>query len=174
MRLKIRIFALVWMTIPWIFAQDPIKGATVFNLNCARCHQARPAHEFSDREWDVIVPHMREKAHLTKTEADNLTHFLQQSNLPENIEMARIAAERPVKSINGEELVARFACAGCHIVKGKGGTLGPSLDGISDLKDGTFLRAKIANPQFNNPSSPMPQFSLSKEEVEAIIDYLKE
>jgi len=153
------------------FGQDNVQGATVFNLNCARCHQARPAHEFSDREWDVIVPHMREKAHLDAEEAANVLGFLRNTNLPENAQYGVIPSR---KAADGAELVERFACIGCHTIDGNGGVLGPSLDDISAKRSRDFLQQKMENPQFNNPASPMPQFPLSAGEIEAIIDYLSQ
>ncbi|MEQ9362631.1 MAG: hypothetical protein RIF32_00225, partial [Leptospirales bacterium] len=57
--------------------EKEVSGAMIYNLNCARCHNPRPPQEFSDREWDVIMPHMRERAHLTGVETDKVLQFIQ-------------------------------------------------------------------------------------------------
>ena len=31
------------------------KGAKVYGENCARCHNARPAEEYSKKEWSVVM-----------------------------------------------------------------------------------------------------------------------
>ena len=48
--------------------ETTLSGAELINNNCARCHNSRPVREFSIGEWRVIMPHMREKAHLTGSE----------------------------------------------------------------------------------------------------------
>ena len=57
------------------YAEEKISGAEVINNNCARCHNARAVHEFSIPEWKVIMPHMREKAHLTGKETQAVLEF---------------------------------------------------------------------------------------------------
>lgn len=66
--------------------QDPMlvaQGAQVYSTTCARCHNARPAAERTDREWVAIVTHMRARANLTKSIADAVLAFLQATNAPE-------------------------------------------------------------------------------------------
>jgi hypothetical protein len=59
----------------------PSKGAAqVWALNCNRCHNIRPAGEFSDAQWDVIMHHMRVRANLTAEEHQQILTFLKASN----------------------------------------------------------------------------------------------
>lgn len=51
-------------------------GARIWRATCDRCHNVRPASEFSSREWPVLVAHMRARAHLTREEAEAVTAFL--------------------------------------------------------------------------------------------------
>lgn len=53
------------------------EGAEIWRTTCYRCHDRRPATEFSSEEWAVLVDHMRTRAHLTRSEADAVTAFLQ-------------------------------------------------------------------------------------------------
>jgi len=55
-------------------------GATLWAENCSRCHNFRPAAERSDREWDIIVHHMRVRANLTAREHRQILRFLQHAN----------------------------------------------------------------------------------------------
>jgi mono/diheme cytochrome c family protein len=59
---------------------DFIRGAQVWASNCTRCHNVRDPKEFNDREWQVIVSHMRIRAGLTGQEARDTLEFMQQSN----------------------------------------------------------------------------------------------
>lgn len=53
-------------------------GAEIWRTTCYRCHNRRPATEFTSEEWAVLVDHMRTRANLTRVEADAVTAFLQE------------------------------------------------------------------------------------------------
>ncbi len=55
-------------------------GALAWSQNCMRCHNLRNPRERSDREWDVIVHHMRVRANLTAEEHRLILRFLQSAN----------------------------------------------------------------------------------------------
>ncbi len=55
-------------------------GAQAWSENCMRCHNLRPPAERSDREWDIIVHHMRVRANLTAEEHRLILAFLQAAN----------------------------------------------------------------------------------------------
>lgn len=52
-------------------------GARVWRTTCNRCHNARSVPEFTAAQWPVIVKHMRARAHLTRSEAQAVTAYLQ-------------------------------------------------------------------------------------------------
>lgn len=167
---SVSILFLLIFSAPWVSAEpSPINGAEVFNNNCARCHNARSLDEFSLQEWAVIMPHMREKAHLTGKETDAVMAFI---TLVKNGETKSASAKEGVLVLNGEALFNKYSCQGCHSVNGKGGTVGPALDTTIADKGKTFFLQKLKNPQFNNPASPMPKMPLSDKEIEALADYL--
>jgi hypothetical protein len=59
----------------------PSKGAAqVWAQNCNRCHNIRPAAEFSDAQWDVIMHHMRVRANLTAEEHQQILTLMKASN----------------------------------------------------------------------------------------------
>ncbi len=55
-------------------------GAQMWAENCMRCHNYRRPRERSDREWDVIVLHMRVRANLTANEHRQILRFLKSAN----------------------------------------------------------------------------------------------
>ena len=55
-------------------------GALLWSQNCVRCHNLRNPRERSDREWDVIVHHMRVRGNLTAEEHRLILAFLQSAN----------------------------------------------------------------------------------------------
>lgn len=62
---------------------DPMqfaKGAKMWADTCARCHNMRDPKSLRDDQWRAAMAHMRVRAGLTATEAENVLVFLQQSN----------------------------------------------------------------------------------------------
>jgi nitrate/TMAO reductase-like tetraheme cytochrome c subunit len=62
---------------------DPMqiaRGAKAWSENCGRCHNFRDPKEFSDKNWDVIVDHMRTIAPLPGQTARDIKEFLKSSN----------------------------------------------------------------------------------------------
>ncbi|GMR13162.1 MAG: hypothetical protein BMS9Abin29_1364 [Gemmatimonadota bacterium] len=164
-------------------AEDPAAlasyGAEVYGYSCARCHNARAAVERSDREWNAAALHMRARANLSGRQARAVIAFLSSVNtaptaavLPQPAPTAPPVEEAPSAEL-GKALATSSGCAGCHVIDGAGGSVGPSLDGLFARRDADFIRQKIADPRFDNPNSVMPNFRFSPSRVESILAYLK-
>lgn len=52
------------------------RGTRVWSATCSRCHERRPARQFTPDQWSVIVKHMRTRADLTKSEAEAVAAYL--------------------------------------------------------------------------------------------------
>ena len=62
-------------------AQKQIKGGSqLWSENCARCHNMRSPSSYSDGEWEVVMHHMRVRAHLTPEEHKAILEFLKSAN----------------------------------------------------------------------------------------------
>ncbi len=63
-------------------AMPPMRkdGARAWAQNCMRCHNVRDPQERSDREWEIIVHHMRVRANLTADEHRLIVEFLKAAN----------------------------------------------------------------------------------------------
>jgi cytochrome c553 len=93
----------------------------------------------------------------------------------------KVAAGDPIR---GEDLFFNSpvaACASCHTVKGKGGDVGPILDGIAARADKTYIteslmepNAKLAKGFESLTISPMPPLGvlLKEQETADILAYL--
>ena len=145
------------------------KGAKIYSENCGRCHNARPAEEYSKKEWSVVMPHMRAKAHMTGKETLAVEAFLA-STLTADVRSTYTKVDAPKRT--GAELVEQFGCQGCHQIKGEGGKLGPALDDVVSSKGEAFVLKKLADPKFNNAASAMPKYPMTKDDMIAIIGYL--
>ncbi len=79
---------------------------------------------------------------------------------------------------DGEAIYKKSGCIACHTVDGKGGKVGPSLDGVGK-KGKDYIRENIVNP--NSTVTPgyaaniMPQNfgkTLKPDELNALVDWL--
>jgi len=157
-------------------ASDPpmvADGARLYSENCGRCHNPKPASDYSKREWSVIMPHMREKAHMTGKEALAVEAFIDSTLTADaRTDLKTMNAKEPQKP--AKELITQFGCQGCHQIKGEGGNLGPALDGIVASKGKEFVMKKLRDPKFNNAASAMPKYPMTDADIEAIIIFLSQ
>ena len=75
----------------------------------------------------------------------------------------------------GKSLFSSQGCTGCHMIDGKGGSVGPNLTNIGSQglsKD--WLIVQIKDPKKHNPSSIMPSFSsISEQDINALTTFLE-
>lgn len=56
------------------------RGAKAWADNCSRCHSMRDPKDLTDRQWKVVMTHMRLRAGLDAAQVRDITLFLQGSN----------------------------------------------------------------------------------------------
>lgn len=66
----------------------------------------------------------------------------------------------------------RLACLGCHSLDGKGGAIGPTLDGVGERLSPESVRRMIVDPQSVVPGSRMPAQPLRDRDVDLLTRYL--
>jgi mono/diheme cytochrome c family protein len=69
-------------------------------------------------------------------------------------------------------LERRVACLGCHVIGGRGGRIGPSLDGISVRADLAYLIGVIRDPQSALPGTTMPHQAIPPRDAWRLASYL--
>ncbi len=74
----------------------------------------------------------------------------------------------------GRELLSKKKCLTCHSLAGEGGDNGPALDGVSQKIRFDFLPNWIRNPTNFKPTTEMPAFEGSEDELRAIVAFLLE
>lgn len=85
-----RLLLLAAICIPLLTAEDAraqrvdpmlvAEGAAMYGATCGRCHYARSPLERTDRQWVVIMTHMRVRANLTGQQARKVLAFLMATN----------------------------------------------------------------------------------------------
>ena len=91
------------------------------------------------------------------------------AELPER-EIAGETAHDPVSW--GKELYHEKKCTTCHALGGEGGDKGPPHDDIGRRLQVEYMREWIRRPQAFDPTTEMPAFKGTEEELEAIVLFL--
>ena len=80
--------------------------------------------------------------------------------------------DRNPQVVKGKELYAQLRCANCHSIGERGGVLGPTLDNAASRRGREWIADHFRKPQSKTPGSPMPNYKLLDEEVEALTEYI--
>lgn len=73
----------------------------------------------------------------------------------------------------GRELAGSLGCIGCHKIEGKGGSVGPALDGVGKRMSADQIQKILVDPKAKNPKSSMPSYKhLPQEDLKALAGYL--
>ena len=168
-------YFLLWsLLVPAVSATaEELDGGTVYANNCGRCHNSPAPVERSDREWEVVIGHMRTVAQLTGKESEAVLRFLQSQNNPPHEEGSASSGTLSANSApSGEALVQQGQCRACHVIGDAGGSIAPSLNGVLKRRAREYVMAHIENPKSHNPSSIMPAGKYSQAELTSLMEYL--
>ncbi len=180
-----------------------VRGAKAWADNCSRCHNMRSPSEFSAKQWQTIVLHMRLQAGLSGENERDIYNFLAaQSPKPNqaqpvsqtvSTEQAGTNAQSSSKtpptsstSINNIELGKKIyhqTCVVCHGANGKG-----AISGVLDLtgknspllknSDAVLLqRIEQGYQESGSPLAMPPKGgnpNLSSEDLKAVLEYMKQ
>ncbi len=73
---------------------------------------------------------------------------------------------------HGKYVFQRKNCNDCHTILGIGGYFAPDLTKIADVRDSTYLKAFLFDPQGTKPGTTMPSQKLSQADVLDVVTFL--
>lgn len=73
---------------------------------------------------------------------------------------------------DGRPQVFGQMCVACHAVDGRGGNVGPALDGVGDRYDAEYLERWLHDPAAVKQGTQMPRLPLSDEQISELTTYL--
>ncbi len=82
------------------------------------------------------------------------------------------ASTAPVGRDDGRPEIFGTMCVACHAVDGRGGNVGPALDGIADRRDPEYLDRWLHDPAAVKQGARMPRLPLSEEQIASLTAYL--
>src|SRR5712671_1760720 len=148
-------------------AADIEGGRQLFNGMCVECHgvngtgadapslnRARLIHAPTDaalvKILEVGIPNtnMPRIRRFTDTETRQLVAYVRS--------LGRIAEVKlPGDAKKGADVYRSLGCAGCHIISGAGGNLGPDLSDIGFLRGAAYLKQSVVDPSAALPKGVM-------------------
>lgn len=74
---------------------------------------------------------------------------------------------------HGKAVYAQYGCAGCHVIHGEGGAVGPDLSYVGDTRpDREWHYRHFKDPAEVVPGSTMPRFPLAEKELHDLTSYM--
>lgn len=137
-------------------------GKRQFDQNCSTCHgvdaggqEAPDLHGVPDRLGDGAVQGIIRRgipgtampgfATVTDKQAEDIVAYLRTLS----------GTGKPEKAIGdpqkGEALYNSSGCSACHMIDGRGGSIGPELSRIGAMRGPTNLKARLLDPGANLP-----------------------
>jgi len=73
-----------------------------------------------------------------------------------------------------KQLLRDHKCLECHMLKGRGGAVGPNLTNVGGRRDRDYIYQQIKDPRSHNRRTAMPSFGdrLPESDINALADYL--
>jgi len=97
----------------------------------------------------------------TNKVAEPITHKVVKKISSKNLEVAAM------KIINAQ------SCLGCHVINGKGGSIGPNLSKEGNKgRSINWLEVQINTPKVHSPNTMMPNHNLNSTQLKTLAEYL--
>jgi mono/diheme cytochrome c family protein len=152
------------------------KSYNTFKTKCGECHtldtSLKPS--LSSAQWTAVVKQMQAMAscHLNDKQAQSVLDFLNYD------ESHRKAAFRPQASSPaasaikaGEAFYAAQSCDTCHSIAGKGGTMGPALNGVGAKLSRDQIAQVVKDGKANTTMPGLPP-GTTDQQIKELVDFL--
>jgi len=133
------------------------------------------------RDPEAMYPGQRRmvKNDFSEAQIDDLVAFFEWTN---TVDLNGFPAA-PTISMQGSPAPAAIqstrprmfdqVCTACHSVGGRGGAIGPALDGISNRRDRDYLLRWLRDPSAVKPGTTMPNLHIAEAQMTELVDYLE-
>jgi ubiquinol-cytochrome c reductase cytochrome b subunit len=146
---------------------------------CAACHVLGKSGAGPDltlapssRPGEWLEPHIKSSLKpsgvLTDGQVKMLAAFV--------VERSSLAVDAwqnaPQNAVEGALIYQANDCGSCHKLNGIGDELGPTLNGVGERHDRSWIEQHFADPPKYSPDSIMPAFQFKPDELKPLTDYL--
>lgn len=132
------------------------------------------------RDPESMYPGQRRMVRYDFNEAqiDDLVAFFEWTNtvdlngFPAAPTIAMQGSPAPASIQSSRPRMFDQVCTACHSVAGRGGAIGPPLDGIATRRDRDYLVRWLRDPTAVKPGTTMPNLHIAEAQLTELVDYL--
>jgi mono/diheme cytochrome c family protein len=151
------------------------KSYNTFKTKCGECHtldtSLKPS--FSSAQWTVVVKQMQAMAssHLNDKEAQSVLEFLNYDETHRKAALKSQASSVSGSITAGQAFYSAQGCDTCHSIAGKGGNMGPALNGVGAKlsRDQIAQVVKDGKPNTTMPALPP---GTTDQQLNQLVDFL--
>lgn len=120
-----------------------------------------------------------QKYDFTEEEREDLVAFLKwigevdTNGFPAKPPLAQ-APPSDITSLLARPAIFDQLCVACHSLGGRGGQVGPALDGAGSRRDKAFYAAWLKDPALVKPGAKMPKLPLQDSDIQALAEFLSQ
>lgn len=152
------------------------KSYNAFKTKCGECHtldtSLKPS--LASGQWTVVVKQMQAMAssHLNDEEAQRVLDFLNYDESHRKAALKSQASASASGSITaGQAFYSAQGCDTCHTIAGKGGNMGPALNGVgAKLSRDQILRV-VKDGKANTTMPALPS-GTADQQLNDLVDFL--
>ena len=120
-------------------------------------------YHFSDQEIEDLT------AFLTWVGKMDLNGFPPKPDLLASSTYA--AVTNPLETVKQPQIFGQM-CTACHALNGRGGNVGPALDGVGSKFDVQYITKWLSDPASIKAETKMPKLPLSEKDITELANYL--
>jgi mono/diheme cytochrome c family protein len=151
------------------------KSYNTFKTKCGECHtldtSLKPS--FSSAQWTVVVKQMQAMAssHLNDEEVQRVLDFLNYDESHRKAALKSQASSASGSIPTGQAFYSAQGCDTCHSIAGKGGNMGPALNGVG-AKLSRAQIAQIVKDGKADTTMPALPSGTTDQQLNELVDFL--
>jgi mono/diheme cytochrome c family protein len=154
---------------------DIHKSYNTFKAKCGECHTLDTSLKpnLSSAQWTVVVKQMQAMAssHLNDEEVQRVLDFLNYDESHRKAALKSQASSAPGSITAGQAFYSAQGCDTCHSIAGKGGNMGPALNGVG-AKLSRAQIAQIVKDGKANTTMPTLPSGTTDQQLNELVDFL--
>ncbi len=158
------------------FPPEIHKDYKTFKVKCGECHtldtSLKPS--LSSAQWTTVVKQMQAMAssHLNDKEAQSVLEFLNYDEIHRKAALKSQASSAAAGSLTaGQSFYSAQGCDTCHSIAGRGGDMGPALNGVG-AKLSRAQIAQIVKDGKANTTMPALPSGTTDQQLNELVDFL--
>lgn len=157
------------------FPPEIHKDYKTFKVKCGECHtldtSLKPS--LSSTQWTVVVKQMQAMAssHLNDKDAQSVLEFLNYDESRRKAALKSQASSASGSATAGQAFYSAQGCDTCHSIGGKGGDMGPALNGVG-AKLSRAQIAQIVKDGKANTTMPALPSGTPEQQLNELVDFL--